>query len=124
MKRDWDLIRHILLTCEEAPPSKRLNPQDFGTTDKAVLFEHVRMLADAGYLDARLMAFHTGQSGGEFVILNLLWDGHDLLAKMKSDAWWSKIKKVAADKGLSLTLDVIKAVATPAAKSLLGLGDD
>ena len=124
MKRDWDLIRQILLTCEAAPPSKKLNPGDFGDIDKAALFEHVRLLTDAGYIDARLMPFHTGQGGGEFVITNLVWDGHDLLAKMKSDTWWAKIKKVSADKGLSLTFDVIKALATPAAKSLLGLGDD
>ena len=48
----------------------------------------------------------------------------DLLAKMKSDAWWSKVKKTAADKGLTLTFDVIKTLALPAAKGLLGLDQD
>lgn len=123
MKRDWDLIRYILLTCEEAPTSKKLNANDFGDTNKAVLFEHVRLLTEAGYLDAKLMPLHTGEGGGAFVIMRLAWDGHDLLAKMRSDAWWAKIKNAAADKGLSLTFELIKSLALPAAKGLLGLDD-
>lgn len=124
MKRDWDLIRHILLSCEAAPPSKKLNPGDFGDVDQALLFEQVRLLTEAGYLNTKLQPLHTGQGGGTFLILNMAWDGHDLLAKMKSDTWWAKIKKTAADKGMSLTFDVIKALALPAAKGLLGVGDE
>lgn len=123
MKRDWDLIRQILLTCEDAPSGQHIGPNAFPALDKAVVFEHVRILADAGYLEARLLPFSTGASGGEFVILRLAWDGYDLLAKMKSDTWWNKIKQVAADKGLPLTFDVIKALAMPVAKGLLGLDD-
>ena len=123
MKRDWDLIRQILLTCEAAPPSHRIGSQAFPGLDKATVFEHVRILADEGYVQAKLMPFSTGVGGGEFMISHMAWDGHDLLAKMKSDTWWAKIKTVAAEKGLSLTFDVVKSLALPAAKSLLGLED-
>ena len=87
------------------------------------MFEHVRILADEGYVQAKLMPFSTGDGGGEFMISYMAWDGHDLLAKMKSDTWWAKIKTVAAEKGLSLTFDVVKSLALPAAKALLGLED-
>ena len=121
MKRDWDLIRQILLACEATPPGQRLNQAAFPGLDKATVFEHVRMLTEAGYIKASLLPLHTGEGGGEFVILHLVWDGYDLLAKMKSDTWWAKIKQVAAEKGLSLTFDVIKTLALPAAKGLLGM---
>lgn len=123
MKRDWDVIRKILLTCEAAPSGQRITSRAFPDLDKAVVFEHVRILTDAGYLEADLKPSSTGAGGGEFMILYMAWDGHDLLAKMKSDTWWAKIKKVAADKGLTLTFDVIKTLALPAAKELFGLDD-
>ncbi len=122
MKRDWDLLRRILLTCEAATPGARIGPDAFEGVDRPTLFQHVKLLDEGGYVDARLMRYLDNTTGGgDFVILGLSWEGHDLLAKMASDTWWAKIKAFAADKGLALTFDVVKALAAPAAKSLLGL---
>ena len=125
MKRDWDLIRQILLACEAADPGQHLSNDAFPDVDGATLFQHVSILSSAGYLDARLMRYmETTDGGGTFIILGMTWDGHDLAAKMASDTWWRKIKKAAADKGIGLTFDVIKALAVPAAKEILGLMTD
>lgn len=124
MHRDWDLIRRILLATEAALPGDRLGENHFQGENSAVLFEHVRLLKEAGYLEAAVSPSKSGKGGGMFLIDRLGWDGHDLLAKMKSDAWWSKIKKAAADKGVSLTFDLVKTLALPAAKSVLGIDGD
>lgn len=124
MQRDWDLIRKILLATDAALPGERLGERHFPGENGAVLFEHVRLLKEAGYLEAALSPSKSGKGGGMFLIDRLAWDGHDLIAKMKSEAWWSKVKKTAADKGLTLTFDVIKALALPAAKGLLGMDQD
>lgn len=120
MQRDWDVIRKILLTCEAAPAGQPVQENAFPGVDRAILFEHVKMLNDIGYIDARLMHIIGPEVGG-FVIMGLRWDGHDLLAKMRSKMWWERLKAIAAEKGLDLTWDVIKALALPAAKSVLGM---
>lgn len=58
MKRDWDVTREILLRCEAAPPGPRIGPDAFPALDEAVVFEHVRILTEAGYLEARLLPSH------------------------------------------------------------------
>jgi len=121
MHRDWELVRRILLATDAAAPGERLAERHFPGEEPANLFEHVRMLKEAGYIEAVVSASKTGRGGGMFLIDRLVWDGHDLLAKMRSDTWWSKIKTAAAAKGLPLTFELVKELALPSAKQLLGL---
>ena len=121
MQRDWDLVRKILLATDAAPPGKRLGQRDFPRVDHAVLFEHVRLLKESGCVAATLSPSKSGDGGGMFMIDRLVWNGHDLLATMRSDTWWSKVKKSAVERGLTLTFEVVKELALPAAKQLLGI---
>jgi hypothetical protein len=121
MKRDWDLVRRILLTVEEAAPGAHVMSHQFPDLDNPTLFEHVKVLKNAGYLEAQLLPLKTGHGGDDFVILGLPWDGHDLLAKMRSDTWWAKIKATAKEKGIEFTFDVVKTLAGPAAAAVLGI---
>lgn len=115
MRRDWDLIRDILVTCEDAAPGHLLQSGDFAEPDKARLVEHVMLLDQANFLQAtRLLGSE------EFVIQDFNWSGHDLLAQMRSDTWWAKTKKLAADKGVELTFAVIKELAPIALRSMIG----
>jgi len=121
MHRDWDLVRRILLAADEARPGERLAERHFPGEVPANLFEHVRMLKEAGYIEAAVSPSRSGAGGGMFLIDRLVWDGHDLLAKMRSDTWWAKIKAAAAEKGLPLTFELVKELALPSAKQMLGL---
>jgi hypothetical protein len=111
LKRDWDLIRKILLAAEDMPAGGHLNANDFNWPDNGVLVEHVQLLVDERYIEAAVRA---ARPNGVFVIRRLLWDGHDLLAKMRSEGWWNQMKALAAKKGVELTFDVIKSLAMPA----------
>lgn len=111
MKRDWNLIRTILLAAEDLPAGGHLNAKDFAWPDHGALVEHVHLLVEEGYIEAAVRA---AGPNGTFVIRRLLWDGHDLLAKMRSEGWWNQMKALAAKKGVELTFDVIKSLAMPA----------
>lgn len=126
MQRDWDLVRHILLRANDAVPPALLVPRDFATptggqAHDILVFEHVLMLQRSGYVEATITESKTGSGGGHFMLKRMTWDGHDLLAKMRSDTWWGKIKATAKDKGLELTFDLIKTLAGPAAAQVLGI---
>jgi Hypothetical protein (DUF2513) len=124
MHRDLELIRRILLAVETAAPNSPVGPDAFPGEDSVVLFEHVRLLEEEGYLDAAISPSKSLSGGGMFLIRRLRWGGHDLISQMRSNGWWSKIKSMAAEKGMDMTLDTVKMLAAPAAKKLFGLDLD
>ena len=112
MKRDWDVIRQALSEIEEMPPQKR---EGFSVVlrhgeqdeERRALAEHVFLLYEAGFLN--------GVDGGSFegrtlLSPNLTWAGHDLLATLRSQRVWDRIKSVAQEKGIDLTFDAVKSL--------------
>ena len=74
------------------------------------------MPPEADLIDARVdHSLNKKYMGGE--AFRLTWDGQEFLSKIQSDTAWSKVKKVVADKGISLGFDAIKAAATYYLKS-------
>jgi len=120
MKRDWEIVRHILVTVEAAPQGARLGARDFADQDARAVFGHVQLLTDAGFLKAKLLPDHTGVGGGDFVILSLPWPGHDLLATIRSQGIWEKIKSTAKDKGVELTFEAVKVFGKLALEQIAG----
>ncbi len=49
----------------------------------------------------------------------LTWEGHEFLDGIRQDTIWNKVKATAAEKGLDLTVDVIKMSAKAFIASLL-----
>lgn len=92
MKRDFDLIRAILLDFEGRPPGSI--PLKFVSDDYApeIVSAHLALLIEAGLLSGTTQdqmngpdhAFPTG----------LTWDGHDFLYSIKDPNLWEKAKKV------------------------------
>ena len=115
MQRDWDVIRKILLKVEALPTeSSKLHSGDLvpeGIDAESAVY-HMRMLIESGLIVGEC-------NTGEFTVYcysrRLTWEGHEILDKIKRDATWNKIKETAREKGLDLTIDVVKA----AAKSLV-----
>lgn len=106
MKRDWDIIRAILAAAEEMPVGSNLNSNDMKEFDSGVVAEHMRMLNDAGYVEAKTVGMHSPTS----MLLRVNMQGYELLDTMRSETLWGKIKSTAKDKGVELTFDVIKAI--------------
>lgn len=111
MKRDWDVIREVLIEVEGLSKDER-DSATYGLGSEHAeqdenKSEHALLLWKAGYLSA----IDAGTWAGPAIVSpELTWAGHDLLDTIRSKAVWERIKTIANDKGLELTFDSVKAL--------------
>lgn len=125
MKRDWDLIRKILLDLEEH--SEFLEPYLDDEADWALqtgdtffkYCEHVNLLIEAGLVKGvRHSLYSNDDSSIEFwvhVPYGLTWQGHEFIASIREHGAWSKIKNGLKQEGISMSIEIVRAMG----KSLL-----
>lgn len=109
MKRDWDLIREVLVEVEALSFLER---DQFGyelsyveQSEDSKKAEHALLLWEGGFIagiDAGSM------DGPELLSPKLTWEGHELLETIRSQAVWERIKTTAKSKGIELTLESVK----------------
>lgn len=117
MKRNWDCVRAILHELEEQPlPSCALQARAIEGWDEQVVAEHMRLLAEHGLIEAAVKQLGDGRLFA--VAHRLTWDGHELLGKLDSKPLWNAVRKVASERGLELTLEMIVLLAAKIAKDL------
>ena len=68
------------------------------------------LLIDAGLIDGQV-ANTLGPGVKDFFAQRLTWEGHEFLDSIRSDTVWNKTKKLFADEGLSMTVDLVKGAA-------------
>lgn len=106
MKRDWEVIRAILVTAEEKPPGAHLYNNEVDGYDPQIVAAHMDMLHDAGYIEAKFVRSNNLTA----ILIKTTYEGHDLLDTIRSESTWVKIKSVAKSKGLELTFEAVKQV--------------
>ena len=118
MRRDMDLIRHILVMVGDSPVP--LNATVF--VDETHPFEtiayNIDLIGQAHLADTSI----TRMSGGAIAraeVGPLTWDGNEFLDAIRSDAIWSRVKQHIATTVGSSTIDVIKALAIKIASDML-----
>lgn len=116
MKRDWDLIRVILLASEESADS--ISTRDITEWAPDLVNYHIEMLVQAGLVTGECTT-GLGNSGTTCVVNSLTWAGHEFLDSIRSKTVWNSVKRSALDKGLSLSFDVVKMVAMEVVKSVI-----
>jgi DNA-binding transcriptional ArsR family regulator len=112
MKRNWDTIREILARLEELPDtSSSLDLSDFSEERAAEISYHLELLLDAGLVEGEMEP--TLSSGPtDFTANRLTWNGHEFLDSVRSDTVWNKTKKTFATKGIDMTFDLVRSIAT------------
>jgi Hypothetical protein (DUF2513) len=119
MKRDWDTIREILTKLEESSDTNDiLQLESFPSERAAEISYNMELLFEAGLVDGQ-MSKTIGPGPYGFFANRLTWSGHEFLDTIRSNSVWEKTKKSIVSKGLSMTFDLIKSVATDVASSLL-----
>lgn len=109
MKRDWDVIREVLIEVEALSDQER-NTFGYGLGDEhagedPAKSEHALLLWKAGFIEA----IDAGTMAGPAILSpDLTWQGHELLDTLRSKPVWERIKSTAKEKGLELTFDVVK----------------
>lgn len=124
MKRDIDLIRTILLEVESQPIGQSNIDLDLKEYDELTIGEHVRLLKEAGYIDATIIPT-LSPSGEEIVagysISRLLNGGHDFLDAARNETVWNKTKDKLKSVGGSVPLEIVVNVASQVLNHMLGI---
>lgn len=119
MKRNWDVIREVLIEVEALDQAKFEDiqydaPSESSNPEKAV---HMILLWKAGFIEG---ADASSMAGDAVIATGLTWAGHDLLETMRSKPVWNQIKKMAQEKGIELTFDAVKALGRTALAAIVG----
>jgi len=118
MKRDWDVIREVLLDVEAIDPSVSGSIYyEIENDDERRTAGHAMLLFKAGFLEGRN---HSSDDGQAVRVTGLTWAGHDLLQTIQSKPVWERIKTMAQDKGVELTFEVVKKLSAAAADAVFG----
>ena len=111
MKRDWDVIRKILLKVEDAPAGEGVNLHDFAESERPEVSYNAELLYEVGFVTASISNQVGKVEARDFTIYRMNWAGHDFLDAVRSDTIWKKTKKLISSKGGNMTYEVIKSLA-------------
>jgi hypothetical protein len=119
MKRNYDLIREILIAVEQHPEDgcaitlkTRQFFEQFPKLTDDEMNTHIQMLVEEKFLVAEPHQF------GWF-ITQITWKGHDLIEQSRVPTVWEKAKHVAGHLALGAFASVLNDAAVSYAKSLL-----
>jgi len=122
MKRDFDLIRSILIQAEAAPPGapwlQTISWDGDHPITAPMVAEHVAMMAQFGLIEAGAGSI----PDGIFAIGPLTWEGHDFLEAARNGTVWNNVMAQAKATGLAMTIAVVKGLLSKEAMRLAGLG--
>lgn len=112
MKRNWETIREILTRLEELQNTDAtLQLSDFPADRAFDISYHAELLIEAGLIEGDMHG-HIGRGPSDFFARRLSWSGHEFLDAVRSDTVWTKTKKTFATKGVEMTFDLVKSVAS------------
>ena len=122
MKKDWIIIRQILLRLEEATaPNTVVRAKELDTFDEQEVAYNIRLLKEAGYIDAIYTESKTGNGHINSAMAKRLTNtGHELLDTIRNDTIWSKIKDTFRTKGVDMTFDLVLSVGKKIAEQAIG----
>lgn len=110
MKLNWDCIREILVAIEAEPfVTCQLHPRRVRGWDEDEVSGHMYLLREHGIITAKCVPL--GDDRVFCVATGLTFEGHELLGKLNSSALWLGIKRLAHEKGLEVTFDLVKTLA-------------
>lgn len=114
MKRDWDVIRAVLIAIEDDNYDEYLEESE---NDEAIIKNTV-LLIQAGFIDGKVLA--SLDENADVYVNDLTWKGHELLDTIRSKPVWEKIKSTAVEKGIELTFDTVKALGAMVIELIIG----
>jgi uncharacterized protein DUF2513 len=109
MKRNWDVIRELLIEVEALDTDQR-HRTAYGVgplhaQEDQVEAEHALLLWKSGLISAVDVSSLEGEA---IQSPELTWADHDLLDTVRSKPIWERIKRTASEKGVDLTFDAVK----------------
>lgn len=117
MKRDFELIRELLLYIERVFNGTPMLIENFYGYPNAKVKYHCQLLIDKKLILGEVKSDLLGRA--TCLCNGLSWEGQDYLANIKNDDVWNQVKKTAMEKGVDLTIEIISTIAAKYTKKLL-----
>lgn len=121
MKRDWDIIRAILLELETSATARTsLSMDAIEGLDAQEVAYNMQLLHEAGYIEASILNSNSGDGKINAALAKRLTNkGHDLLDSIRSETIWRKVKETFISKGVDMTFDLVISVGKKISENLL-----
>lgn len=119
MKRDFDLVRKILLKLEDTQgdhPFEELTIEGYSSNQ---IKYHVEIMAQKGLLNLYHLQARYDDETTAYIPKNLTWEGHEFLEAARNENIWKKALKHLQDKGSGLSFEFLKALLIQYGKDLL-----
>lgn len=105
MKRDFELIRKLLLFFQKNSVGAMIQKPDVGQEySESEVQYHCRLMFEAGLLNCEPERSSTSDRVIRVFPFDLTWEGHEFLAKINADGVWEKLKAFIATRGGSAAL--------------------
>lgn len=122
MKRDPDLVRHLLLFLEEKSDDKGVDNLVMDGYSESEVMYHFILMDQAGLLRCeRIVSRTTPDRVIRVLPFSLTWQGHEFLEASRDEGAWKKAKELVKSKSGALSFDVLKGVLIGLAKDSVGL---
>ena len=118
MKRNFDLIKKILLKFEELPLNHNENEIIVDGFSKDEVIYNVFLLAEANLVEIQDASSFDGK---DFLPERLTWEGHEFLDNIRNENIWNNIKTFISSKGGDIAFSVLRSLAEAKSKELFGL---
>jgi hypothetical protein len=118
MRRDFDLIREMLLAVEAHPHGRAQEIKVPGRSSAEIGY-HAYLICDAGLAEGVDMT-HMGSPGPEWILTSLTSEGHDFLDAARERSTWEQAKAIAAKAGGYTLRTIFEALITILAQRHLG----
>lgn len=105
-----DLCRKILFKIEEQYIDTELYNIQIENYNNLQMAYHCKILYEDGLID-NYSARYSDNTLDFFSVGPLTWEGHNFLDKIREDTTWNNVKKIAKEKALPLTIEVLKKIA-------------
>ncbi len=118
MKRDMDLIRHLLLTLESKPGPQLIKAEDIeaeGFSPTEVKY-HLNLMFQAGLINGEDVRSSTSDRLIQVYPFDLTWQGHEFLETVRDPEIWRQAKTGASRAGTA-SIEFIWGVATSLLKN-------
>lgn len=121
MTRNWEAIREILLRLEStSTPNASVNAKSFDGFSEQDVAYNMRLLSEAGYIQAKIMSSSAGDGQINLALaIRLTNSGHDLLDTMRNESVWSKVKERFASNGIEMSFDLVVSVGKKIIEAML-----
>jgi hypothetical protein len=121
MIRNWEIIREILLRLESTnTPNANVNANSFDGLPEQEVAYNMRLLSEAGYIEARILSSSSGDGKiNAALALRLTNAGHDLLDTIRNESVWNKVKEKFTSNGLDMTFDLVVSVGKKIIEAML-----